>query len=185
MKTSHSFGYNAQRNKYITIVVTMVFLAFVEKVLTSTLIVIFVSNTTIQIILLGSLMLLTVLGILAAASPLWTRHHLTTTQLYLRFGVFLRVTIPRENIAAVHPNDVVITTMGVSYDAHKRQITATLAPHHQVVLRLSLPQHIRVGLFQGGMTEVLVINVDQREEFIGLMTDILEHPLEEFDKASI
>ncbi|NOK60213.1 MAG: hypothetical protein GFH27_549281n394 [Chloroflexi bacterium AL-W] len=185
MKTCQYFTYNTQRNGYITIVLAVVFIAFVEKVLTTTLIVIFVPAGFVRLILLGGLILLTVLGLLAATSPLWTRHCLTTTHLYLRFGVFLRATIPREHIAAVQPFNAVTTAAGVTYDAHKRQVTAVLAPHNQVVLHLSLPQYVRVGLLQGGMTEVLVINVDQPEEFIALISDTPAPPSEEFDRAAI
>ncbi|MFQ5594152.1 MAG: ABC transporter ATP-binding protein [Anaerolineae bacterium] len=167
--TSKAFTYTAQRGAYLSIVAAFTFLILVEGGLLALLIALFAPAGLIRLALFGAMIGLYALFFTVMLAPLLTSHHLDASHLRLRYGFDIKADVPRAAIIAADPTHEKVTTwevMRAQYDADRQRINAAFVEEGQVLLRLDPPRPYRVGLFGGGPTAEILINLDDRDAFL-------------------
>ena len=176
MNTSQKFTYTADRQSYLNIVGVFVALTLIEGVLFGSLIGFFVPNPY-KLILLGLITALFLFLLLKIFSELWTHHTLTESELQLRYGLDLSTNIARDNITSAKPFDEKghkkakgsIMDLGVRYETDSDRLVAAFSKKNQILLTLSEKQPFRFGLTRQALTDKILINVDERDEFLAAL----------------
>jgi len=166
-----TFRYTARWHAYAALIAGVAALFVVEGAVIDVLIVILVHATPVRAVLLGTIFLLHVL-VLAAIflPPLLTCHHLSATDLSLRYG-YDRLVIPRAALVAARPAREPVDLLGpvrAQTQGDRGRIVAVFSPHGQVVLTLDHPRWLRMNGSEGDVTSIL-INVDRRDDFLAAL----------------
>jgi ABC-2 type transport system ATP-binding protein len=169
-ETSKTFTYTAQRASYISTVCALLFIMIAEVGLIAFLIVKFIQNEIIKFGLIFALAALFLNIGSKLLAPLWTRHRLTKTSLHLHYGLAFKTEITRNTIIAGRQVRERVALPLVRYDAEKERIFAAFSDQGQVLLILDQSYPFRVGLFGSSkFANQLLINVDQRDEFLAAL----------------
>jgi hypothetical protein len=162
------FRYSARRGSYLGIVSAIIFLFVVEGGITELLIELFIPiswlKLTIMVVTIGQYLYILIIVLL----PLWTKHRLTDTHLYLHYGLALNVGIPRVAIRSVQAVDKIssrIQAASARYDVKRQRIVACISEHGMVLLTLNQPIILKLSLRKRTTTNIL-FNVDQRDELL-------------------
>jgi len=179
-KSSQTFPYTSQRSAYISIISAMLFMALIEESVIILLIAIFIHNNPIKLALFGLIATLDLLILSKTLSPLWTHHTLNETHLKLQYGIDFKANLPRTAILSAQP---VQEKLGIipatKYEAAKHRIIVAFSEKGQLLLTLDQSYPFRVGLFSRKNADHILINVDQREQFLaalGLPPHLIHHP---------
>lgn len=162
------FTYTARRAAYLTSVCTLAFLCLADVGLLVLLIFLFIHTAVLKLVLLALVAALYFSAIGLLLLPLWTKHRLTETHLFLHYGRALKVNIPRTAIAGARPvreRLTMLEPLAARYDTKKGRIVAASSDHGQVLLRLDRPRALKVGR-STVLADTLLINVDARDEFV-------------------
>lgn len=168
-EASKTFPYTAQRGSYISMICAFLFIMFVEGGVIALLIARFVQNDLIKLAVLSMFVLLYLFISSKLLAPLWTRHHLTETSLQLHYGLDFKAPVPRGAIIAAQRVRERLVMPVMRYEADKRRIVAAFSEQGQVLLLLDQPYPFRAGLFGRKLANELLINVDQRDEFLAAL----------------
>lgn len=170
-ESAQVFTYTARRGAYITSVCTIAFLCLTDVGLLVLLIFLFIHLDVFKLVLLVLVAVAYISLICLCLLPLWTKHRLTKTYLFLHYGLALNVSIPRSSIVAAQPASERLTMLEpliARYDEKKGRIVASLSNQGQVLLRLNIPHALKVGR-STVLVETLLINVDARSEFLKVL----------------
>jgi len=169
-ESSKKFTYTAQRGGYVSIISTLLFLMVIEGGVIVLLIAIFVSNEFIKIGLLSVVVFFDIFVASALLAPVWTSHHVDAKNLRLRYGFHFKADIPRSAIMAAEPvQEKVGMIPSVRYEVEKQRVVAAFSEKGQVLLRLDRAYPLRVGFFGRRNADEILINVDKRDEFLGVL----------------
>ncbi len=166
--TSKIFSYTARRGSYITMMSALFFMMIVDGGVLAFLIKL-IPNELINLALLGLSVGLYLLITSKLLAPLWTKHRLNATGLQLQYGLDFRASVPREAIIAAQQVRERVALPVARYEAEKQRIVAVFSEQGQVLLRLDQPYPFRVGFFKRALADRILINVDQRDEFLAAL----------------
>ncbi len=164
------FTYTAQRESYLVMVGALIFLLVVETGLWVLLVGALVHNGTVQLTLHVLMAVATLLCLVWLLAPAFTAHHLSATDLTLRYG-FFTVRLPRAVIASA------TAQRGVSheaqpllprYDEKQRRVMLSFSDAGQVVLLMREPYPVRMGRREQWIESVL-LNVDRRDDLLAAL----------------
>jgi len=161
--------YTAKRNEYYQVMIGMTAVILLEAGLI---------GTTILIVLPAGIVRLMILVILGAVlvfagsrliAPLLTAHTLTDAGLRLRYGFGLNTELALDMIAVAAPTKERVDGLRATrarYDHKHRRVLAAFSDEGQVILKLGQPCLIKVGIFGGGPTDEILINLDDRDALL-------------------
>ena len=169
-KSSKKFSYTGQRGGYVSIVSALLFMILVEGGVISLLIAIFISNVFIKMGLFSILGIFVFFMVGRMLAPLWTRHGVDAKYVRLRYGFDFKADIPRSAIIDVRAiREKVGVIPWVRYEVGKGWVVAAFSEKGQVLLRLDRAYPLRVGFFGRRGADQILINVDKRDEFLGVL----------------
>lgn len=166
------FRYTASRSAYLSIALTLLFLLLVEDGGIGAIISSLVHPIVLKYVMIGIVSSLHLLFSIVILAPLWTKHRLTSTILHLHYGLTFHVTIARSSIISAEPLRERLNMMQflqAQYDEKKQRITAVFSEQGLVLLHLDKPYPLKLGR-RIYPTSSLLINVDQRDELLKLLT---------------
>lgn len=165
------FSYTANRGAFMSLVITMLGAALLEGALIGFVVFIITPDALVRAAVVGGLILLYSSLSVLTLTPLWTKHRLSATHLHLRYGLLFSADLPREAIVAARAvlEKAGALQGGIRYDAKRRRVLAAFSERGQVVLDLDQPRRLRAGLFTQQMAEAILINLDEREEFLSAL----------------
>lgn len=167
--TSKSFRYTAQRGSYISTISALLFMMMVEGGVIAFLVARFVPNEIIKLALLSVLVVLFLNISSKLLAPLLTKHELDAADLQLHYGLDFKAKVARNTIIAAQRVRERVAMPIVRYEAEKQRIVAAFSEQGQVLLLLDQPYAFRSGLFSRKFADKLLINVDQRDEFLAAL----------------
>jgi ABC-type multidrug transport system ATPase subunit len=129
----------------------------------------FVSNEIIKLALLGALVVLFLNISSKLLAPLLTKHKLGAADLQLHYGLDFKANVPRNTIIAAQRVRERIAMPIVRDEPEKQRIVAAFSEQGQVLLHLDQPYSFRIGLLSRKFADKLLINVDQRDEFLAAL----------------
>lgn len=178
-----AFRYTAHWHAYAALVAGVATLLVVEGAVIDVLIAVLVRTDPARAVLLGTVLLLHVL-VLAAIflPPLLTRHHLSATDLSLRYG-YDRLVLPRAALVAARPVREPVDLLGpvrAQTQVNRGRIVAVFSPHGQVLLTLDRPRRLRMNGSDADVTDIL-INVDRQDDFLAALGQPTQRPLQTTD----
>ncbi|HET9109476.1 MAG TPA: hypothetical protein VFN78_01500 [Ktedonobacterales bacterium] len=164
------FTYTAQRESYLVMVGALIFLLVVETGLWVLLIGALVHNGAVQLALHALMAAATLLSLVWLLAPAFTAHHLSATDLTLRYG-FFTARLPRAVIAsatAQHGVSREAQPLLPRYDEKQRRLMLSFSDAGQVVLLLREPYPLRMGRRERRIESVL-LNVDHRDDLLAAL----------------
>lgn len=166
------FTYTAQRSAYLGAISPFIFLTLIEGGAYVLIITLVVQNILLKFVLLGALIGLVLFMLFGRLlPPIWTKHWLTKTHLYLHYGLTLKVAIPRTELVAAQPvreRLMMVQPLQAQYEANKHRIVAAFSEQGQVLLHLDKPHTYKMGRSTVSVEKIL-INVDDRDRFLVLL----------------
>lgn len=163
------FPYTAHRRACYSFAATFTFVLLLEAGMWAFLVVVLAPSLILKVVLLGTLVainLFAIFGLMLA--PLWTKHRLTKTHLYLHYG-FDKMTIPLADLMAAQPvQERHSYRMRAEYQAHSHRIVAAFSEQGQVLLRLNQRHRFHVNRADVSADRFLV-NVDHRDAFLAAL----------------
>jgi len=166
---SRAFSYTALRGSYISIVSALLFIVMVEGGVIALLIARLMPNELIKLVLLCLLAALYLFISSKLLAPLWTKHRLNARSLELHYGFDFKADVPRNTIIAAQQVRERVALPVARYEAEKKRLVAAFSEQGQVLLRLDQPYPFRMGFFSRTLANQILINVDQREEFLAVL----------------
>jgi hypothetical protein len=152
--------------------------AFLQNLVFQTIIVMLVivllSSFFLDVKPVYSAIILTSFGVyivVSTISPFLTSHTLTPEELVLRQGWYFKATIPLEDIKSVEPTDEP-SKVGVKFSITYRKVYVAGSKFGLVNIKLKEPK--RFALVLGKMADEVIIDVDERQRFIDLLTSFIE-----------
>src|SRR5713101_1338158 len=124
---SKTFTYTAQHESYIGTVCALLFIMIAEVGLIAYLIARFVPNVYIKLTVIIALVALFLNVSSKMLAPLWTRHQLSATSLYLHYGLEFKVEIPRSTIIAARQVRERVAFPAARFEAEKGRIFAAFS----------------------------------------------------------
>lgn len=165
------FTYTAKRAAYFSTIAALLFIMLAEGSLTTYVITLFIHNGWFKLLPIGAVAILYTYICIALLAPSFTRHRLSGTHLWLRYGFTLNMHVPLAEIVTaepVHEQLNMLQPLRATHDAKKQRIVAAFSDHGQVLIRLQAPR-----MFKFGRTNVpvqtILLNVDQRDEFLAAL----------------
>jgi ABC-2 type transport system ATP-binding protein len=166
---SRAFSYTALRGSYISIVSALLFIVMVEGGVIALLIARLIPNELIKLVLSCLLAALYLFISSKLLAPLWTKHRLDARSLELHYGFDFKADVPRNTIIAAQQVRERVALPVARYEAEKKRLVAAFSEQGQVLLRLDQPYPFRMGFFSRTLANQILINVDQREEFLAVL----------------
>jgi ABC-2 type transport system ATP-binding protein len=166
------FRYDGDRTIYTSAAAAWGFLLLIESSLVALLIAVLVPIVWLKFLLLAILLALNGWAIRLLRSPLQTFHTLTPDTLQLRYGTSFAVDLPRPSIIAAQPVKKSVgglAAIGTRHDLERDCVVAVFSEKGQILLTLSEPISVQLGPFQQATTRHLLINVDDRDEFLAAL----------------
>ena len=165
------FTYTAKRAAYLSTIAALVFIMLAEGSLIAYVITLFIHNGWFKLVPSGVVVILLTYICIALFAPLFTRHRLTGTHLWLRYGFTLNMHMPLAEIVTaqpVHEQLNMLQPLRATYDAKKQRIVAAFSDHGQVLLGLQSPRMFKFGHTAVPVQSIL-LNVDQRDELLAAL----------------
>jgi hypothetical protein len=172
-ETIKTFRYTAQRTSYLNIISAFTFLLIVEGGITELLFELLIPVNWIKLMLLIISIVLYCFIFALFLFPLWTKHHLSTTHLHLRYGLMLNVHLPLDAISdvqTVHKSSSRIQPISAYYDVKQRHLVACFSDRGLLHLTLKQPHTLKIGRRQRTITNIL-FNVDQYDELLASLSE--------------
>lgn len=169
MTPPRDFPYSADRGGFVAMVATFFFLVLGESAVLALIIGVAVKDPLLRAGLFGLLALLLLAALGWMLSPLWTRHRLSAETLHLRYGVGLRLDLPRSAIVAAQPTreDVnPIQALVAQHDPKKQRLLIALSSKGQLLLHLAEPLPIHIWPTGGGVATSILLNADDRDALL-------------------
>jgi ABC-2 type transport system ATP-binding protein len=182
--TAQTFTYTAQRGSYIATVSALLFIMIGEVGLIAVLLIRYLSIDVLKWALVFAFVALYNFIAAKLLAPLWTRHRLTSTHLILRFGLDVSASIPRDTIVEARPVRERVVLPMARYEQEQQRINIAFSEQGQVLLHLKSARTFRMGLRGTVTTEIILFNVDHRDELLSaLLPDA--HPPEAASQHNI
>ena len=163
------FTYTADRASHTGLAVGFTAIIIFEAAGLEVLVAFLVSILWLKLTLLAIMLSSHIYILVWLFAPLRTKHSLTATHLKLRYGLYLKIDLPRAEIAAAqgwHKPVKPVEVIQPQYIKTRQRIVAIFSGQGQVLLHLKKPTLLRIGLFKKGLTSEILINVDRRAEFL-------------------
>src|SRR5579859_5022561 len=170
-----TFRYTSQSGPYISTVSALLFIMVGEAGGIALLIARFLSIGVLKWLLVSALagLYLFIMGKLLA--PLWTKHRLSPTHLYLHYGLDFKQSIPRASIVAVERARERVVLPMARYETEKQRLNIAFSEHGQLLLRLGEPYPLQMGRGKKVFAEKILLNVDQPDELLAALSPAM-HP---------
>ena len=162
------FTYTAQRAQYISFVIVIAFVATIESAVFFVLSALLLPDgwrLPAEILVTGLHLFLLAYFI----GPLLTAHYLTADALKLHYSLGFRVTLPRTHLIAAVPvkeNLQSALPVKVIYTSAKQEASVAFSDKGQVRLYLDKPYRLRTGWLAVRSVRQILINVNNREQFL-------------------
>ncbi len=168
------FPYSSDRSNHTGTVIAWIFLLLVESSVLVVLILIFAPNWWVRLPLLAGAVALVLWAINRLDSATRTAHRLDGDTLHLHYGADLNIAIPRSLLLSAQPVKQPLagmSSMGARYEESQEKIVACFSGQGQILLTLSEPVPVRLGLGWGKPKSVrrFLINADDRARLLELL----------------
>lgn len=168
---SQKYSYSADKSEFTGIAAGFVLLIVAEGIIFE-LLLFFVLQGWLKFVATGAMISIHLLLVAWILSPLFTRHELTTTHLRLRYGWYWRANVPLEFLVAAQPVSLKLEMPMPAlpfYKPDKQRFGAAFSQQGQVLLYLDRAQLVPVNAFQRKPVERILINIDQRDDFLAVL----------------
>ncbi|MBA2284025.1 MAG: ABC transporter ATP-binding protein [Ktedonobacteraceae bacterium] len=168
-ESTGTFTYAATPGSYLAIVSVFCFMVPLETGVLALLLQGLVANGAVKLALFVTLGVFVLFILAKLCMPLWTKHHVDETSLLLRYGIDFKASIPRAAIVSAQPAREKVTIPSARYEAKSHHVVIAFSDKGQVLLRLDRAYPFRVGLFDGGLADQVLLSVDQRDAFLAAL----------------